>query len=678
MTAPTSLRGAFDPGGYSQSLLYDALETVPDLQPGLLATRTYAAMRRDSRLAAIVGGYTLQIRRASWQLEPGGCRPEVVQLVADDMGLPVAGDDKPGAARTRGVSWNDHLRTALLELPFGFSSFELLAEIVDGRARLTALAPRLPATVELIHADPKTGALLGISQELLGGRDDKPQIKADRLAHYAHDPEGTWSGTSLLRSSYAPWFLKQELMRVHATSARRFGMGVPTVEWAQGSTPTPLQVAEAQQLASAARVGETSGASLPPGASLVLRGLVGAVPDVLQYIKFLNTEMAAAALMPHLDLGISESGSRATATAFLESWMLALGSVAEEIADVATRQVAARIVGWNWENEQVPRVVAAGIGAQRDVTAESLQLLLASGALSPDPGLEAWVRREYRLPAREGMAQPAPSVAGDTVAAANPRKPRKRKTAAAQLELPIAAATPEPDFGQIQQDWETAKADLLEQWPDLADPIVAALVSAAGTAVAGGALAALGSLTVDAVTLAAVTTALADAMATLADKAAGHAHAELAALGKSVDGSPDRARIDAFAAAFAGQIAAGYAQAAGRKALAMAGITAFDADLTAYLEEIGTSEAGLVADTFGAALSAGQMAGRAAVLAEALGVQWVADETLDSNTCANCLAADGRVYKTWAEAEADYPIAGNFSCLGSGRCRGQLRVQPAT
>lgn len=424
MTAPTRLLGAADPYAYSSSLQYDALEHVPDLQPGLFATQTYSQMRRDSRLAAVVAGYSLQIRRASWQVEPGGCRPKVVQQVADDMGLPIAGKDKATAARTRGVSWSDHLRAALLCLPFGHMCFELLAEMVDGKARLKALSPRMPNTLEQIHADPQTGDLLGVTQDK-PRPNDVPQIKADRLAFYSHDREASWAGTSLLRPSYAPWYLKHRLMRVHATGAERFGMGVPTVEWAVGSNPTPQQISEAQRLASSARVGDQSGASLPPGASLVLRGLSGGVPDVLAYIKFLNAEMAGAALMPHLDLGNTESGSRALGSTFLDSWTLSLGATAEEIADAATRQIAARIVAWNWgEDEQVPRIVVSGVGTQREVTAESLQLLLGAGALSSDPGLESWVRREYRLPERDPNAPPAtPGAPGASATTTGPAGP---------------------------------------------------------------------------------------------------------------------------------------------------------------------------------------------------------------------------------------------------------------
>ncbi len=446
MTAPTRLLGSADPFAYSSSLMWDALEHVPDLQPGAYASSVFAKMRRESRLAAILAGYTLQIRRATWRLDPAGCRPEVVKQVADDLGLAVAGDDEPGAARTTGVSWNDHLRSALLFLPYGHMDHELLAEVDDsGRARLVGLAERMPHTVADIKQDPKTGAFLGITQDGVWTK-DAPQIPADRLAHYVHDKEGSWAGTSLFRSSYGPWFLKTELVKIHATSARRFSMGVPTVEWQQGSNPTPEQVSRAQQLASAARAGEESGASLPPGASLVLRGLTGSVVDALAFIKFLNTEMAIAALMPHIDLGTSETGSRAVASTFVDSWLLALQSIADEIADVATRQIVARVVGWNWNDEPVPRVVASGIGAQRDVTAESLQLLLSSGALTPDPRLEEYIRREWRLPEREEMAEPKAQAPGvdlpgndgtgtDTDAPADGSDPEQSSVAARQADL---------------------------------------------------------------------------------------------------------------------------------------------------------------------------------------------------------------------------------------------------
>lgn len=693
MPAPTRALGSTDPYAYSNSLPYDVLEHIPDLQPGFLAVQTYAQMRRDSRLAAVLAGYSLQIRRASWQVEPGGCRPEVVQQVADDMGLPVAGKDKPGAARTRGVSWNDHLRLSLLCLPFGHMCFELLAEVVDGRARLTALAERMPFTLEQVHSDPETGALLGVTQDKMrsGGA---PQIPADRLAYYTHNREASWAGTSLLRPSFAPWYLKRELMAVHATSARRFGMGVPTVEWAMGSNPTPQQISQAQQLASAARVGETAGAALPPGASLVLRGLSGGTPDVLGYIKFLNQEMAGAALMPHLDLGTSETGSRAVASTFLDSWTLALGAIAEEIADVATRQIAARIVRWNWgEDEQVPRIVVSGVGTQREATAESLQALLAAGALSSDPALEAWVRREYRLPERaedkgpsrrpyeydlqygvltrnelranlglpalagpEGDLPPMP-IAGDS----------GKPLSGAGREVAAAAA----DEGAQQEAWRAATAALVAAWPVLSQPLVDAITAQ----VAAADVAALADLSAPQNVLDGIAAAVERAMA---DVALNAAVAEVAAArlqGVTIDApTPDGSRLADVAKVTAALIAVAYIAAATRRALQVGPAAAADA-VREVLTAMGTATSGVFVNHAGAAMSAAQNAGRTAVFEAHPPKGFVADEHADDlSKCQPCKDIDGTVFPNLASALAAYPTAGYVGCLGRGQCRGRIRA----
>jgi hypothetical protein len=220
-TAPTRYAGHVEDGVYG-IWLAEALEHVPDLVYPL-SVATYGKMRKEPALASVLAAHWLPIRRATWTIDPSGCRPEVVQQVADDIGLPVAGQDTPGAARVRGVSWAEHLRTALLHLVFGHYGHELLAKIDDaGRARLIGLSDRLPATISNIHVSDQ-GVLLGVSQDLRGF-DDPPQITEDRLVWYCHEREGAaWYGNSLLRPAFGPWLIKQEMIRVHATSNRRSG-----------------------------------------------------------------------------------------------------------------------------------------------------------------------------------------------------------------------------------------------------------------------------------------------------------------------------------------------------------------------------------------------------------------------------------------------------------------------
>jgi len=408
ITPPTSLRGYVDDSLAYGSLLADFSDTLVDCT-WPTSTETYRQMRRHHQLAAVEKAYTLPIRRATWTLNPAGCKQRVVRLVADDLGLPIAGKDKPTAARTRGVSWADHLRLALLSLPYGHSAFEMLAELRNGQARLVELSERLPTTIQQFHSD-RVGRLTGISQDILTGRrasSDAPQIRADRLVLYSREREGAafW-GQSILRPAFPAWFLSREMLKVLATSNRRFGMGVPTVEWAAGTNPSPEQINAAQQAASAARVGEEAGASFPPGSRLALIGLSGGTPDTLAFLRYLDQAMARMALAGFLDLGTTETGSRALASEFVDLFLLSIQSEALAIADTITRQAVARIVEWNWgPDEPVPAVQVTDIGAKHDVTAESLHLLLGSGALSADPGLEEHIRRMYRLPERQPEAE---------------------------------------------------------------------------------------------------------------------------------------------------------------------------------------------------------------------------------------------------------------------------------
>jgi hypothetical protein len=630
-SAPTALQGHVTEQWYAA--LGDFTEYIGELTHPL-ASYTYNQMRRDPQLAAILTAYTLPIRRATWAVDPTGCRPEVAQMVADDLGLPVVGDDSPGAARTRGMSWAEHLRTALLHLTFGHYAFELLAEVRGGQARLVGAFERLPQTITNLHVDDQ-GQLLGISQDMRG-LEAAPQIKADRLVWYAHDREGAnWYGSSLLRPAYAPWLLKREMQRVLATSSRRFGMGVPTVEWASGTTPTPGQIAAGQQAASAARVGDEAGLSMPPGARLALIGLSGGTPDTLAFIKWLDQQMSRMALAGFLDLGDTSNGSRALGDAFIDLFTLSITAIGEYTSDVATRQIAARIVDWNFgDTESVPRVTCSDVGTKHDITAEAIQQLMQVGAITADPALEAYVRRAYRLPQRDqNVPPPLPKSPAQAQPVAGGRRSRRnREPSDGQLELPLAAAagdaqpsrdltadeqTSGADFPAIQAEHDAAVAALVAALPALLAPIAASLVAATATALASGAAGALGSLVPDAAAVGAWGDRIAEEASGLAAIAADRASVELAHIGLPViNVAVDDAALADHAQATARLVGQGMASAASRVALLHNGPGADPATVTgavqAALDEIVTDERNWVTGSLGAAMSVAQHAGRLA------------------------------------------------------------------
>lgn len=193
----------YSPGainGYA-SLVDAVLEYVPDLiWP--TAGDVLNQMRNDGQLAGSLRAFTLPIRRAQWALDASGCRPTVWKQIADDLGLPVIGQEpKATGARRRRVVWSEHLRVALLDGVFGHMPFEQTWDTSSGTARLARLDERLPRTVQRIVVDGN-GDIDHVEQHPVAGMPTAPTIKANALVWYCNDREGLgWRGRSLMRSA---------------------------------------------------------------------------------------------------------------------------------------------------------------------------------------------------------------------------------------------------------------------------------------------------------------------------------------------------------------------------------------------------------------------------------------------------------------------------------------------
>lgn len=395
-------------------------EPTPELQwPKSVAI--YDTMRRaDAQIGSVLNAVTLPIRRTGWRIDPNGADERVVQLVAEDLGLPVVGSDPVPTGRTKGrFSWQHHLYTALLMLPIGHSFFEQIYRIdAAGLARLRKLEWRPHRTIAKINV-ARDGGLVSIeqhpsqtSQGTAPGRG--PVIPVERLVAYVNDREGgNWLGSSLLRPAYKNWLIKDRLLRTQAQTVERNGMGIPVYEVSQAPEALldPVQIDEratkerdaGQKIVEALRAGDTAGASIPAGAKLNLTGVSGTLPDANGPIRYHDEQIARAVLAHFLNLGGDQStGSYALGDTFAEFFTLALQTVAESVRDIAQQHVVEDLVDLNFgEQARSPRLVFDEIGSRHPATAAAMQMLLQSGAITPDDGLEQHLRTMYSLPERE-------------------------------------------------------------------------------------------------------------------------------------------------------------------------------------------------------------------------------------------------------------------------------------
>lgn len=368
----------------------------------------YDRMRRqDAQVMSVLRAVTLPIRRTPWRIDPAGARPEVVQLVAEDLGLPIVGQDPAPLPRTKDrFSWAEHLRLALLMLVFGHSPFEQVARFDEqGRARLRKLAWRPPKTISEFEV-AADGGLIAIKQHGIAGK-STARIPVDRLAVYVNDREGAnWAGQSLLRPAYKFWLLKDRALRTQAQTIERNGLGVPVIVAGDYSDDLDgneryqreqAEVAANAKLAAGVRAGDNSGISMRQGGAFDMKGVSGTLPDAEKVIRYYDEQIARAVLAHFLNLG-TQTGSWALGSTFADFFTLSLQTVAQDIAAVTNHHVIEDIVDWNWPaGEPAPRLVFDEIGS--GITAEGIKALMDCGALTPDDRLEQYLRQQFSLPA---------------------------------------------------------------------------------------------------------------------------------------------------------------------------------------------------------------------------------------------------------------------------------------
>lgn len=413
------------------ALAGDEAEPNPALQ-WPLSIDVFDRMRReDAQVGSVLRAVTMPIRSAEWLIDPAGASPEVVALVAEDLGLPVKGEDR--VARVRGrdrFSWGEHLRLALLELVYGHSFFEQVYREEGGLLRLRKLAWRPPRSISDVKV-ARDGGLVAIEQSGISGAGGI-RIPVDRLVAYVNDREGgNWIGQSLLRSAYKNWLLKDRMARAQALTVERNGLGVPVYtgapipdsvkgdardRWLEEQKKSGLEIAKGF------RAGETAGASIPNGAKLELLGVSGKLPDTDAPIRYHDEQIARAVLAHFLNLG-TETGSWALGSTFANFFTDSLNGVADHIAEVTQQHVVEDLVDLNFgDSVPAPRLVCEPIGAEQPATAEAVRVLIDCGAVTADEALESHMRSRYGLPVKDAAAAALGADPGTLRAMADKRR----------------------------------------------------------------------------------------------------------------------------------------------------------------------------------------------------------------------------------------------------------------
>lgn len=372
------------------------------------STRVYAKMlRQDAQVQSILKAVTLPIRRATWRIDPNGAPDEVVQHVANDLRLPILGEETVAVPRRRGrISWDSHLQKALLALPYGHMFFEqVYATGDDGLEHLVKLAPRLPGTVAKINV-ADDGGLESIEQYAPGGVGSKreaPVIPVSRLVAYCFEPmDTTWVGSSILRPAYKHWKLRDELLRLEQQTLDRNGMGIPLYEASANPEDPKREIEQGQTIVEGIRSGAHAGVAIPNGAKFDLKGISGQVASPRAAIEYHDAMMAKAVLAHVLNLN-GQGGSYALAETQNDLFVQSLQSIADWIIDTANLHVVEDLLEVAWPDYAgpAPQLMCDPIASKKELTAEALANLANAGVIFMDPATENEIRRRYQMPQKD-------------------------------------------------------------------------------------------------------------------------------------------------------------------------------------------------------------------------------------------------------------------------------------
>lgn len=369
--------------------------------------RPYSRMaREDTQVKSILRAVSLPIRRTTWRVDPNGASDEVTRLVAEDLRLPILGDDgNAPLAQTGGhASFKQHLRWVLKMLTYGHAFFEVVFKEVDGRDRLHKLAYRPPGSIQEIKVARDGGLACIVQAPASGDKGGGVEIPVEHLLAYVNDPDDfSWQGTSELRAAYKHWVLRDRQLLLEDRVLDRNGMGVP---WYEAGENDEQEIARGEKIAKGLRSGDSSGGAGPPGSKLHILGVSGQLVSPREAIHYHDSMIARSVLAHFLNLE-GKGGSYSLAEIQAETFTQSLQTLAEEIADTANQYLVERMVNLAFDTETgpYPRLTFDPIGSVKDLPMESLATLVGAGVILPDKDLEEEVRRRGGLPAKRPLQE---------------------------------------------------------------------------------------------------------------------------------------------------------------------------------------------------------------------------------------------------------------------------------
>lgn len=471
-TTPNKVIGASGTVDYKGFLQQD--EYNPDLvgQQGIEAWDKM--LRSDGSVQEAVEHIFSPIKNATVTVEPPD-NPDEQELVATAL-VEAAFFD------TLNQPFVEYLDQALDYLSFGHQLFELSWQVVEQELRYTlpgefdvdpATGRRTPKTVTvpsqqwivwdrfeqrlqktIIQWNQHGGRLESVVQTTF--KDDSyvtVTIPATQLLLLINKRRGDqFTGRSILRAAYKPWYLKELIERVEAVALERWGVGIPIAYPPSSARDDAAVIDRLEQILTDLKGGEstyivapgpkqTTGPNGQEGYLFEIMSPSGTPPDFSSAKQYHRSEIKAAVLARFAELGHAQTGARSTGDTQSKVWYDALHAVARYLQDVHQAPIR-QLVDANLPGiSRYPRLAFSGIEA-RDLNefATSIAGLVSSTAINADGTFRGWVRTEIDAPPEdEADDEPDPNDPAEQTEPENENatSPAEQQRRQAQQQLPV-------------------------------------------------------------------------------------------------------------------------------------------------------------------------------------------------------------------------------------------------
>lgn len=355
--------------------------------------QVYDEMRKsDGTVRASMLAVTLPIRRAKWIIVPAS---------EDQIDIDAAEFVEKALFDWMSITWNDFLRQSLLMLAFGVMPFEKVFQMktYDGKEYITLrkLAPRMPKSISRWStADGNNG----IEQRTQDG--NLASIPMEKLVVFVNEKEGeNWWGTSMLRSGYKHWYIKNQFYRIDAIAFERQGLGVPYAKLPENASEADR--AKAEEILKNLRANHQAFIIEPHDYDIGFKDMMAkTLRDPKESIMHHNREIVKGVLAQFLELGATDSGSRALSTDQTDLFLQGLEATADQICDVMNKYVIEQLTAYNFDVENFPKLTYTGITrGNAETLSKAYDTLIKSGGMRAGENDEEYFRELLGLPDRD-------------------------------------------------------------------------------------------------------------------------------------------------------------------------------------------------------------------------------------------------------------------------------------